>query len=845
MIRPYIAVIIDSFRSAFASRVLWVALAAIYIFLIAIAPIGYREVFTTIFRWPDFANGTRMKAMLAQGIAELDIQAADDSTDADQSQLSVKPPKETPAGRIARNLPAELQGNLRKVAQGQEVRIRLDVFADGLNQLYENDNWYDAEVWKSTPRFRELREIESLSESELSEDLRKRRARLRIEAALPGVFENRGARSIAFTYAGMQFPALLQIEKAQFKILLNHFVLRVIIEWVLGFVMIFLGILVTAAIIPDMLQPGSLHLLLSKPVSRGMLFLAKFIGGCAFVFLCVTQLIIGLWLIAGLRLDVWNARLLLCIPVCVFLFAVFYSVSAVAGLKWRSPILAIGLANVFGAGCLIIGMGGGLSDAFIVERDRISGLTVSGDKIVAATRGGHLRRFDEAESKWVNLFPDDNGNSDRIIPPVSLSGGTIATARVRGGRMNVFGSGATPLLLIDNQPGAIPEPSIELPAGTIMLHAMPDGAILAHNSGELMIASSADLRPINEPESADGAPIAGEGEEKSGGGDAVQPGQASSGDKGAASNKPSLGGGFGMWLPKLMQMMGGPSDGFYSILPPGMTLTSPSSVSVSQDGQTAIVLSGGRLVRLDRPESGGIFAGEQARWRRSAQAEVTVSGRTAWLRYLSDGVVVLLQPKEPPRFFTDTLQPIEVDAKIVSKIGDLSVLAAASCHSVGALAIHATNGQLWIVSVDDQQAFQIRRLGSLSSVESIWWDNADKKLWVAQNIDQISVWDFQQLQNGKFPNRPMRQIRPSVGGWRVVERYFVTPLRTVTPQTGELGDTIASIVSGEDSLQLPFASAGEPAIIERYNVWRPVLTCGGFIVFMLTIGCVYFSRTDF
>jgi hypothetical protein len=79
----------------------------------------------------------------------------------------------------------------------------------------------------------------------------------------------------------------------------------------------------------------------------------------------------------------------------------------------------------------------------------------------------------------------------------------------------------------------------------------------------------------------------------------------------------------------------------------------------------------------------------------------------------------------------------------------------------------------------------------------------------------------------------------------MVERYVVTPLRTITPQTGELGDTIASIVSGEDSLQLPFATAGEPAIIERYNVWRPVLTCGGFIAVMLLIGCVYFSRTDF
>ncbi len=82
--RPYVAVIVDSFRAAFSSRILWVALAAIYLFLFAIAPIGYREVFTTSIRWFDFSNGTRMKALLAQDIDK---------------------EKPTPAGIIARSLP--------------------------------------------------------------------------------------------------------------------------------------------------------------------------------------------------------------------------------------------------------------------------------------------------------------------------------------------------------------------------------------------------------------------------------------------------------------------------------------------------------------------------------------------------------------------------------------------------------------------------------------------------------------------------------------------------------------------------------------------------------------------
>ena len=48
--RPYFAVIIDSFRAALSSRILWVAFLAIWLLLAALAPIGYEEVFTTTFR---------------------------------------------------------------------------------------------------------------------------------------------------------------------------------------------------------------------------------------------------------------------------------------------------------------------------------------------------------------------------------------------------------------------------------------------------------------------------------------------------------------------------------------------------------------------------------------------------------------------------------------------------------------------------------------------------------------------------------------------------------------------------------------------------------------------------
>ena len=133
--RPYLAVIRDSFHAALSSRVLWVAFVAIWLLLGALSPIGYREDFTTTFRWHDFHNGTRFKAMLAQGLVDPNAQ-------------------ESAMGRVALALPDDLQRQLRRVGEGDEVRIRLDALSDAMNECLDDESWYDSDAWKSTLRFR-------------------------------------------------------------------------------------------------------------------------------------------------------------------------------------------------------------------------------------------------------------------------------------------------------------------------------------------------------------------------------------------------------------------------------------------------------------------------------------------------------------------------------------------------------------------------------------------------------------------------------------------------------------------------------------------------------------------
>ena len=91
-----------------------------------------------------------------------------------------------------------------------------------------------------------------------------------------------------------------------------------------------------------------------------MLFLAKFVGGCAFIAINAAYFIGGLWLILGVRLGLWNERLLLAIPLYLFLFAIYYGVSSLAGIVWRNAIVSVVMAVVFWLVCFMLGTATGL-----------------------------------------------------------------------------------------------------------------------------------------------------------------------------------------------------------------------------------------------------------------------------------------------------------------------------------------------------------------------------------------------------------------------------------------------------------------------------------------------------
>ncbi|HEY5312613.1 MAG TPA: ABC transporter permease, partial [Pirellulales bacterium] len=157
---------------------------------------------------------------------------------------------------------------------------------------------------------------------------------------------------------------------------------------VLGVAGTLAAILVTASIIPQTFEAGAIDLLLSKPVSRPLVFLTKFVGGCVFIAVIAAWLIGGIWLILGVRFDLWNPRLLLCIPLYLFLFAIYYAVSALAGVIWKNAIVSVVLTVLFWFVCWSVGTTKNVLETIFVNPQRIVKIVPAGDALLAGQRSG-------------------------------------------------------------------------------------------------------------------------------------------------------------------------------------------------------------------------------------------------------------------------------------------------------------------------------------------------------------------------------------------------------------------------------------------------------------------------
>lgn len=107
---------------------------------------------------------------------------------------------------------------------------------------------------------------------------------------------------------------------------------------------IFLSIFATASLIPNMLEKGSIDILLSKPLSRTQIFLARFLGAQSIMAFNVIYLIGGTWLILSWKTGVWHLPYLYSIPMVIIAFAIMYTIMAFVGVTSRSSGVSVMVA---------------------------------------------------------------------------------------------------------------------------------------------------------------------------------------------------------------------------------------------------------------------------------------------------------------------------------------------------------------------------------------------------------------------------------------------------------------------------------------------------------------------
>ncbi|MCA9183685.1 MAG: ABC transporter permease, partial [Planctomycetales bacterium] len=399
---PYLAILIDSFWEAVGNRVLWALLLGWSLVLIGLAPFGYVTERSYRLTSSDIDNRGQLMSRLAKGTRG-------------QGRLAVV--------AVAKLLDEAFVDRLRQADDNNESQSRHPItsseLAEQLNQVLSSKELYSPEAFPTAKaRDRLLPLIESAERRNLDANEAEELNRELLQQAFPLELSSPRGEHLWVGYAGFKIGDPLPVSRRQIRQFIEPVLLAGIIKFGLGILAVFVAIVVTSPMIPDTFSSGALHLLLSKPISRVWLYLAKFFGGCIFVLVNITFVLIGLYFIAGLRFDIWNLGLLVCIPILMFVFVIFYSVSALVGLIWGNAIVCVVACMLFWLFCFSLGV---MHDAIgpqVEVMPQISRIRTIEGHLMTVDQRGRLGVWNEQFSIWQPAINDEQQRQARTFGPI-------------------------------------------------------------------------------------------------------------------------------------------------------------------------------------------------------------------------------------------------------------------------------------------------------------------------------------------------------------------------------------------------------------------------------------------
>ncbi|MDX1961867.1 MAG: LpqB family beta-propeller domain-containing protein [Pirellulales bacterium] len=781
--RPYLAILKDSFREALASRVLWILLLITAVVLAGLAGFGLEERAGAYFAPSDLYDPL--------GLAK-------------SWQTAGKRGENTPAGVIWRALDEDARARLADLlATNAPAERFVDPVQGILNRLLQARQLDQQRAWPQERLDAEAMDLlregaEHLNAVELA-----RLNRLLLEAAFPRELAPSRERELFINYYGLEIPT------GGLPLLRRDYLIKtaagIISSFFLGFLGLFAGLIVTSALIPQTFEPGAVDLLLSKPIVRVGLYLTKFVGGCMFVLLNTLFLLGGLFVLVGLRHGVWMWTLPLCVPVFLFWFMVFYSVSALIGLWSRNAIVAVTITICLWGVCALLAFvkksvieGALLDPTRLVQVTAVWGESSASEpgELFSLAESGQVFRWNVENRHWDEILLPDNPRRLRAGGGSAVEAGPLyhtATQRLilaqrTARRWNSWVGGGTPLIYGGPEDQFRRHEGPPAPAGACHLGQDAEGNLLVVGMNGLW-RHPGNFATVATPEKR-GAKILG-----------VE-----------------------ITLPNFAQ--GTPAAEF-TLLTPTQTWVAPISAASNPTGTIWAVFQRGRLQVFELATS-GLNEGRYVETRQQA-----FSGHEQGLVALADKTVLIaLDDGQVVRCDLPTLQRVSTQTPVAGV--PVRFLEAAPDGQRVTAVLHDRSLWIYEVAADRWTRAPVSGQGDISAAS---WDAAGQ-LWV------VDAWH--RATRYQVPKWTSSTVVQNDAHWlELLDLYLLRPLYAFLPKPGSADALVNYLLTDQQTSLRGQLTGGLRATRELTQIWEPLISHAVFLACMLGLGCWFIHVRDF
>jgi ABC-type transport system involved in multi-copper enzyme maturation permease subunit len=767
--KPYFAVLYDSFLESVRSKVLWILLAAWTLILLALFPLA-------------LSQGE------SYGLTAGDIRAPKTIMDQLAGASSGKGTRKQKA--IYAKLDEDFQ-NILKQRQSNQRRIAVGKLIEAFNKLLKVKDLYDAEVWPTAAKRNELKDLIAKDDRSALE-LEKLNRGL-IDLAFEGSMKSSSGQATWITYGGLKLGSALPFSETQIRPFIETGIFPLVMRLGLGIAAMFVAVIITSPMIPDMFQTGSLHLLLSKPISRSLLFLTKFVGGCTFVGVNIVYLLFGLYLYAGTRLEIWNSGILWCIPLFIFTFMIFYSVSALVGLFWKNPIICVVITALFWGVCFSVGLIHTFFDAFLNVQNQPQRITSIKGQPILSTQQGRIQFWNPEERSWKTAFGDADGQ--RVLGPAWIEQEkSLYFARVQQLPFGIRGGQDTQLSLAHL-------PDLTDPKDTSFKSKFWDDGRL--DTGPNLPSEPLAMFPWRDTFAVfteDGVfrfdpQVAGRMEQQK-----------------------TIFGGFDFGVARnLLQT-------YPSMTPKNWGLSKPMDIGVAPSFKSIVLYSKGSLTHWMANESGESLS-------EAARIELNIDEKTIAIVGANDRTAIVCPVGFKPRVVDLESKTIRNELEAVKDEAFNQIKVGAN----GQFALLTGDGKIWLVSQDGSEC-KLLSLTSSRKALAIHFDENDR-LWVTYTRAKTELIDLakQEIVESYSPRLTTPQF---------IFDYIVNPFYQVNPKPSAMNETIEYVLKNpkNKTLALDRGDLDAPKVVA--DPWTPLWSNMLFVAVMLGVSCWYLYRQD-